>query len=407
MIPRLLMKRIAIAAVAALALTAASCSKDAATERPKGDDGRPVPISAAKAVTRDVPIEMATFGSVEPFASVSVRAQVTGPLDKVHFRKGQNVKKGDLLFTIDPRPFQAALDQATANLAHDTVQAENARKEADRTEELLLKKIASVTDRDKARADADSLAATVRADQAAVENAKLQLEHCTIRCPIDGRTGDLLVDQGNLVKSADVPLVIINQVHPIDVQFSIPQSDLAAVKKHLAAGKLTVQVTIPREEDRPETGDVTFVDNAIDKTTGTIRLRATLENANERLWPGRYVNIRLTLTTLMDAVVVPSRAVQTGREGKYVYVVKADKTVEVRHVTVRTAADNDVVIDSGLTAGETVVTDGHVKLRPGAKVQIAAAGTRPASGPADEPATRPRGGGRGAPATQARVEAQP
>ncbi len=396
--------RLAVVLTVGLASILASCSKEA--DKPKGDD-KGVPISATQAVTRDVPINISTFGSVEPYATVSVRAEVNGTLDTVHFRKGQDVKKGDLLFTIDPRPFQAALEQAQANLARDVVQADNARKEAARTAELLEKKIASVTDRDKTQADAEALAASVRADQAAVETAKLQVEHCAIRCPIDGRTGDLLIDQGNIVKVADVPLVTVNQIHPSDVLFALPQADLPAVQKYMAAGKLTVAVTIPKEEDRPETGEVTFIDNAIDKTTGTIRLRATLPNTNNRLWPGQYINIGMTLTTIRNAVVVPSRAVQTGRDGKYVYVVKADKTVEVRPVSLRNVIGAEAILDSGVAADEVVVTDGHVRLRPGAKVQIVEAATRPGGGPAGEATSRPRHGPRSAASQPTPQEARP
>ena len=322
-------------------------------------------------MTKPMPVEITTFGSVEPYATVAVKAQVGGTLDKVHFQKGKNVKKGELLFTIDPRPYKAALEEAQANLARDRVREENAKKDFERETALLKKGISAQSDYDKASTEAAADAAAVRADVAAVETANLQLEHCSICSPIDGRTGNLLVNEGNLVKeNADLPLVTINQVRPIEVSFSIPQRDLPSVKKNMAAGKLAVRAALPNEEGVAEVGELTFVDNAMDRMTGTVQLRAKFDNASERLWPGQYVSVTMTLAMQDDAIVAPSSAVQVGRDGHYVFVIKPDNTAEFRPVTVRRIPGDLAVIEKGLQPGERVATDGQLRLVQGAKVEI-------------------------------------
>jgi membrane fusion protein, multidrug efflux system len=357
----------------ALAAAAVSCSKSAASgERPKGADARPVPVTVAVVAGRSVPQELSAIGTVMASAMVSIRAEVSGTLTQVHFCQGQDANKGDVLFTIDPRPFEAALKQAQAALARDRFQAENAKVELEREAELLEKGTSSKTDYDKRKADAEALSAAVQSDEAAVDNAKLQVEHCTIESPLSGRTGDLLVDQGNLVRASDQVLVTIAQVRPIRVSFAIPQGTLGAVKKAMAQGKLDVRATLPREESNPETGALTFVDNSVDKTTGMIQLQATFPNAQERLWPGLFVNVSLVLSTDQGAIVVPAKAIQTGQKGKYVYVVKADNTVELRPVVVRQSTTDVAVMEKGLAKGETVVTDGHLRLANGSKVEIKA-----------------------------------
>jgi multidrug efflux system membrane fusion protein len=300
-----------------------------------------------------------------------------------------------VLFTIDPRPFDAALKQAKATLARDKYLAENATIEVVREANLLEKKVSSQSDYDKRKSDADAAAALVEADEAAVENARLQLEYCTITSPLTGRTGDILVDQGNLMKANDAAMVSIEQVRPIRVSFSIPQGDLPAVKKAMSTGKLEVRAILPKEEPRPEAGELTFVDNNVNSTTGMIQLQASFPNENERLWPGLYVNVSLVLAVDRNAVVVPAKAVQTGQKGRYVYVVKADNTTEYRAVTVRRSSNVDAIIDTGLAKDETVVTDGHLRVTDGTKVEIktglgGAATSQSSTAPS--PATAPAAG---------------
>ena len=370
-----------------LSLLAASCSKDAPNRRSRGPGEAAIPVTAAPAVVQPVPMEISTFGTVEPDASVNLKSQVDGIITKVHFQKGQQVRKGDLLFTIDPRPFQAALAQAEANLARDTVLADNAQKDSQRAEALFQKGISSEEELDKARASAASLAATVRADAALVNRAKLDLEHCSITSPIDGRIGNVLSDEGNLVKANDIPLAVVNRIRPVQVFFSIPQNDLPELKKYHAMSPLTVRAYPNNDRRDPELGRLVFIDNAIDPATGTVRLGAVFDNAQERLWPGQYVEVDLTLSMRNDAIVVPSAAVETGRDGKYVFVVRADGTAEVRPVTVAMTAGRLCVIDSGLSAGERVVTSGQFRLSPGARVEVKPESTGGADTAAETAAT--------------------
>jgi membrane fusion protein, multidrug efflux system len=357
------------------AAVASSCSGTGGAEAPKArGEGKAVPVSVATVVTKTIPLELKTFGTVETASSVSVRAEISGILTKVHIQKGQSVRKDDVLFSIDPRPFEAAVKQAEAVLARDKIQAKNLAAEAARTAELIKKGIASKSDVEKSAADAEALAAAVQADEAALETTRLQLEHCTIRSPIAGRVGNLLVTEGNLVKAADQSLAVINQISPIEVFFSISQAELTELRRHMAQGKLKVGVILPDEPDQCELGDLTFVDNALDKASGTVQLAGTFENPKERLWPGQYVSVVLTLGERKDAVVVPSRAIQAGRDSKYVFVVAADATAEMRPVVVGIAGGEESVVDKGLAAGEVVVTDGHVRLTKGAKVEVRRAG---------------------------------
>lgn len=362
-----------------------SCSRQSpGEERAKPGAGKPVPVTVATVVRKSLPVELRTFGTVEPSAIVAIRAELGEILETVHIRKGQKLNKGDLLFTIDPRPFRAVLEQAKANLARDMAQAANAKREAERELSLLKKSLSSEQDYEKAKTTAEAMEAVVSADRAAVNAAELQVEHCFIRSPVDGVAGNVLVDQGNLLKITDMVLVIINRIRPVEVSFSIPQADLPAVRRYMADANLPVQAVIPREENDPEKGDLTFVDNAVDKTTGTIQLRGTFANLRERLWPGQYVQVTLKLTTQNDAITAPTRAVQTGRDGKYVFVIKPDGTAEFRPIVPGRTAGLETVVAKGLLEGERVVTDGHLRLVNGARVEVQGerggrAGTQPAS----------------------------
>ena len=334
-------------------------------------EGRPpVPVTVVAAVEKTMPVQFEAVGTVEPYSTVSIRSQVTGAITKVHFQEGQDVKEGDLLFTVDPRPFEATLKQAEANLAKDRAVLANAREQARRYEELVKKQYVSQEQYDQIKTNADAVEATVDADKATVENAKVQLSYCRIFSPVTGRTGSLLVNEGNVVRTNDAtPLVTINQVSPIYVTFSLPEQNLPEIKRRLAAGKLIVQAVFPANDQRPERGDLSFVDNSVDRTTGTIKLKGTFANGERRLWPGQFVKAVLKLAD-QDAVVVPSDAVQTGQQGQQVFVVRPDSGVDVRPVVVSRSLNGESVIERGLQPGERVVTDGQFLLAPGSRVQV-------------------------------------
>ena len=363
---------IAALSVGLCCLLASCSSKPQEANASKNSKGSAAPVTVAVVGTKAIPIMITTFGTVQAHSSVQIKAEVGGNLTQVHFRKGQSVKTGDLLFTIDPRSYRAVLDQAKANLVRDRAQEENALLNAERSKELLRRGFISQSDNDRAQTDAKVASAAVRADEAAVVNAGIQLERCSIRSPISGKAGDLLISEGTLIKANDVPLVTINQIHPIEIFFSIPQADLPTVRSHMVQKKLKVSASLPKDTGPPEEGDLFFVDNAIDKTTGTVQLGALFNNVRESLWPGQFVNVTLVLNVEKDAIVVPTVALQAGREGKFVFVVKPDNTVEVRPVTARMTAVIETVIEKGLQPGERVVTDGQLRLVPGAKIEIKA-----------------------------------
>jgi multidrug efflux system membrane fusion protein len=334
-----------------------------------------VRVTVAKAAQKTVPINLTAIGSADAYSTVSVKAQVNAVLEQVHIQEGRQVTKGELLFTLDARPFQATLAQAQANLARDQAQAELMEVQARRYAELYKAGVAPKEQFDQMQANAQAQHAAVRADQAAVESAQLQVQYCKIYAPIAGRTGALQVYPGNIVKQNDVPvLIVINQVTPIFVNFSIPEQYLGAVQKFMARGKLRVEAT-PYGETKPEMGTLTFVDNTVDNTTGTIKLKARFENSDHRLWPGQFSTVLLRLAQDEDATVVPSQAVQTGTRGDFIYVVKSDSTVEQRPVKVARTVEGDSVISSGIQPGETVVTDGQLRLIPGIKVEVANTGS--------------------------------
>jgi len=360
--------------------------------------GGPVPITVATVVQRDVPIEIQVVGNVEAYSTITVKSQVTGQLLSVRFREGDYVKAGELLFTIDRRPLEAQIRQAEATLSRNLAQAKQAeanlakdqaqqiylRAQADRYSKLTQEGIISKDQNDLIQANYSAINQAIEADRAAIdsaradagatrasiENLKVQLSYTAIHSPIGGRTGNLNVKQGNLVTANTTELMTINQVQPIYVTFAVPEARLADIKQHMAGGRIEVFVTGQDGNPAPERGVVTFVDNSVDTTTGTIKVKATLPNTDRRLWPGQFVRVTVRLATRANAALVPNQAVQTGQEGAYVYVVKQDNTVESRRVVTSVRVDQDLVVDQGLTPGETVVLEGQLRLAPGMKVTV-------------------------------------
>ncbi len=357
-----------ILALLGFILFISSCSSNTRSETKPQASG--VPVTVGKVIQKTVPVQLRAIGNVEAYSTVSVKSMVAGELAQVNFKEGQDVKKGELLLVIDPRSYEAALNQARANLAKDVAQTKNAEEQVRRYAFLLEKNYIAREQFDQVRTNAETLKASVQADEAAVKNAQVQLDYCYIRSPMNGRTGNLALKQGNIVKANDVPIFTINQVTPIYATFSVPEQFLPEIKKYRAGGSLSVDAVIPNDEIHPQQGNLTFIDNAVDPTTGTIKLKGTFANEEKRLWPGQFVNVVLTLTTQPDAILVPSQAVQTGQQGPYVFVVKPDQTVENRPVVVNRALNGETVISQGLQSGETVVTDGQLRLVPGARVEI-------------------------------------
>ena len=344
-----------------------SCSR----EKPGPPPARSmvVPVIVAPVATKTVPVQMNAIGNVEAYSTVSIRSRVSGELLRVHFSQGQYVNKGDLLFSIDPQPYKRALEMAEANLAKDTAMSEKAGSDLVRYTGLFQEQLVSREDYEKAFANAGALKATLEADRAAAESARLQLDYCSIYAPVAGRTGSILADQGNLIKANDLPMVVINQIQPVYAAFSVPEQALADIKKYMASGKLRVEARVSDEERPAEEGVLTFIDNAVDPATGTIRLKAVFSNKEKGLWPGQFVNVLLTLTSQADAVVVPSQAVQTGQQGQFVFVIK-EGSAELRPVRTGITYGDITVIEQGLKPQEQVVTDGQIRLMPGAKVEI-------------------------------------
>jgi len=376
----------------------AACSEQNASGKAGPPPG--VPVTAAAVLQRDVPYQVRAIGNVQAYSSVTIMSQVDGQVFRVHFAEGQEVQAGDLLFTLDQRPLQADLQraegnlardmaqekQAEANLAKDRAQLANAQVQVRRYTELMQDGAIAAELHDQVRTNAESLQAAVEADRAAVENAKaasradqaaveqarIQLGYTVIRAPMEGRTGNLLVHPGNTVKARDQAsaMVVLNQIHPIYVAFAVPEQDLADIRKYRAAGTARVEAILPGGEDAPERGELTFMNNTVDASTGTIQLKATFLNPNNRLWPGQFLNVVLTLTTEPNTLVVPSQAIQAGQQGPYVFVIKPDLTVEARPVVPGRAVDNETVVQKGLAAEERVVTEGQIRLVPGVKVDI-------------------------------------
>ena len=387
-----------------------------------------VPVTIDTAVSKSVPVQIRAVGSVQAYATVTLKSQLDAEVASIHITEGQAVKKGELLFSLDRRPWEAALNQAEANLgrdtaqlqqaeaalaqsmaaekqaeanlARDTAQLENARTQLRRYQGLIDDGAISKELYDQVRTTATALEATIQADQAAVantkasiqaaqatvenikavikadravvENARVQLGYTTIRAPMDARAGNLLVRVGSAVKARDdtAQMLVLNQIHPIYVSFSVPEQYLPDIKKYMVAGGIRVEATPRGEDGSPAKGELTFINNTVDASTGTIQLKATFQNQTDTLWPGQFVTVVLILTVQADKVVIPSQAIQTGQQGQYVYVVRADTTVESRPVTVGRRIGGETVIEKGVSPGDQVVTDGHLRLVPGVRVQV-------------------------------------
>ncbi len=352
----------------------AACSGGPSAEEPKSKERLAVPVIVASVFTKDVPIQVSSVGNVEAYSTVAVKSRVSGELVGVHFQEGQEVKEGDPLFTIDKAPYEVALKEAQARLERDQALARKARDDVRRNMPLAEKDIVSRQSLDQYVSTAEAAEALVKADQAAVENLQLQLGYCSIRSPISGRTGSLLIQKGNLVKGNDEnkSLLTVHQIEPIYVTFAVPEKHLGEIHRRTKEGKMEVQVNTPENQGsaEPITGVVSFVNNTVEQSTATIRLKATFQNRDRRLWPGQTINVLLTLGVQAKAVVVPSQAIQSGQSGSYAFVVKQDQTAELRLVSVSRTTNGETVIEKGLSPGETVVTDGQLLLTSGARVSI-------------------------------------
>jgi len=330
-----------------------------------------VPVTTAAVELKTVPVRLYAIGNVEPYTTVAVKARVDGQLISVHFKEGDEVRQGAILFEIDARPFAASLRQAQANLLRDKALLDRANEQEKRYKDLLAKNFISPDAYEQVRTNAATAAATVAADEAAIENSKLSLEYCTIRAPVTGYVGRIQIQQGNLVKANDTnPMVTINQVVPIYTSFSVPEQNIADVRGFLANGELKVAASFANSAHAPIAGKLSFIDNTADATTGTIKLKAEFPNADKALWPGQFVNVVLTLHEQKDAIVAPSAAVQNGPTGQYVFVVKSDSTVELRNIKIARAEGDDTIVSAGLKPGDQVVTVGQLRLAPGTKVSV-------------------------------------
>jgi membrane fusion protein, multidrug efflux system len=393
----------AIFAALVVSISAAACSSETSAAnstgrgRGRGGDAGAVPVVTAKVVLRDVPVEISAIGNVEAYTSISVRSQVTGQLQQVLFREGDTVRKGERLFVIDARPFEAAVQQAQANLlrdramlqqteaqlAKDAANAEYQQLTAERQTALVDRGIISKDVGEQTRAAADAAMAAVKADKAAIESAKaqlaaqqaavdntqVQLGYTVIASPIEGRTGTLATKVGNLITANQTELMTVAQLQPVYVTFSVPAANLAAIRNHIAAADLAVTAHPQDAETQPAQGRLTFVENTVDVLTDTIKLKATFPNTDHRLWPGQFARVTLRLATLPNAIVVPNQALQTGQDGQFIFVVKPDSTVDQRPVTAGRRVGGDIVIDNGLQPDETIVTEGQLRLEAGTRVR--------------------------------------
>lgn len=368
---------VAVIACASLAYTAPESLAQGAKAGKAGKAGKSgrsavaVPVEVVAAALRDVPFRLQAIGNVEPFSTVAVKARVDGQIVDVNFREGQEVRQGSVLFKIDPRPYEAALRQVEATHARDVAQRDQARSQERRYQELLQKNFVSKEAYAQIRTNADSAEAVAQASKAALDNARLNLEYCTIRSPIDGYTGKIQIAKGNLVKANDSnALVILNQVHPIYVSFAVPEQRLGTIRNYMARGPVAVEAAAPNADGPAASGKLIFVDNAVDQSTGTIKLRATFANKGNALWPGQFVNVAVRLYDQKGAIVVPSPAIQTGPDGQFVFVVRKDMTTDVRKVIVDRTEGDDAIVSKGLARDEQVVVRGQLRIAPGAKVSI-------------------------------------
>jgi membrane fusion protein, multidrug efflux system len=400
--PKVIRSVVATFAALIVSISAACSSETSAANstgrgRGRGGDAGAVPVVTAKVVQRDVPVEISAIGNVEAYTSISVRSQVTGQLQQVLFREGDTVRKGERLFVIDARPFEAAVQQAQANLlrdramlqqaeaqlAKDAANAEYQQLTAERQTALVDRGIISKDVGEQTKAAADAALAAVKADkaaiesakaqlvaqQAAVDNAQVQLGYTVITSPIEGRTGTLATKVGNLITANQTELMTVAQLQPVYVTFSVPATNLAAIKNHIAAADLAVTAHPQDAEAQPADGRLTFVENTVDVSTDTIKLKATFSNTDHRLWPGQFARVTLRLATLPNAIVVPNQALQTGQDGQFIFVVKPNSTVDQRPVTAGRRVGDDIVIDKGLQPEETIVTEGQLRLEAGTRVR--------------------------------------
>lgn len=345
------------------------CSVACTPKKEKSKAKPPVPVKVTQALQKDVPIQIKAIGNIEAYTSVAIKSQVSGQISRIHFSEGSDVEKGALLVSIDPEPFQATLSQYEAALARDLAQAQFAVEQAKRYAGLLKDGIVTHDQYDQLKANSESLAASVAADRAAIKNARIQLSYCSIRSPISGRTGSVTLQPGNLVKANDLSIVTINQISPIYATFSIPEKQLADVKRAMAGKELKIEAFIPNEPGSIEVGTISFLDNAVNAATGTIKLKGVFANKSRKLWPGQFTDVIMTLGHRKNAVVVPNHAIQTSQQGEFIYVVKQDNSVEMRKVVSVQAAGDETIIEQGLAAGETVVVDGQLRLTPGATIE--------------------------------------
>jgi multidrug efflux system membrane fusion protein len=377
--------------VAMASLTA--CGKKDQAQAANASARPAAPVVVAVAEQRDVPVQLSAIGNVESYQTVQIRSQVNGQIQSIFFKEGQDVHKGQLLFQLDKKPFQADLEKAQGMLQHDEAQAANSRLQAERYNVLEMQGVASKEQADQVRAQAKADASAVYADKAAVDAAKVQLQYTDIKAPIDARTGALLMNVGNLVKANDTPfLVQLNQVTPIYATFSIPENQLDAVRK-FAAGNLKVLAFPKGQNTNPAEGKLTFIDNGVDMQTGTVKLKATFANKDRRLWPGQYVDVVLNLSTRKQAVLVPTKAIQTGQQGQYVYVVTPQSTAESRNVETSGTYQNSTVIAGGVSAGEKVVVDGQLRVAPNAKVLVQSTVPTTPPGGSENATAKPVAGG--------------
>lgn len=352
------------------------CTQKAQTAAP----APAVPVTVATAEQKTVPLTVRAIGAVEAFSTVEVKSQVAGQLVAVHFTEGQDVKKGQLLFSLDRRPFEAALQQAEGQLAKSQAEMAQAEANAARYARLMQEGVIARERYEQEQTNMQALRATVDANRAAVETARVQLGYTQIYAPIEGRTGSVQIHAGNVVKANEASLVVINQLRPIYARFSLPEQFLPEVKQRIAQGKLKVDAVVPKTDTATSAGTVSFVDNAVNRETGTIAMKAEFRNEDRRLWPGQFVDVTLTLSERPNAVLVPTQAIQTGQQGQFVFVVKSDNTAETRPVKAGAAVDDDTIVEQGIQAGERVVTDGQLRLAPGTRVEVKNATVTPGSG---------------------------